>query len=444
MKFISHDNTVINILETLVYTITIIALIYFHNYLNKYPNSDATSGAASDATTDANVTASTNPFIITHNYRILFTIVSLGCLIIITLLITHKYSIQHIIFITILAVLNIYIWRQSSTLETFMMNLQSLDHTSMDYQSSSEASKSNYQLSDIHEAHPDIDKSQLINGINRPEHYDFAPDDIPADTQFSDNTNTKRTSDETLNALKNLKHKLSRDKNYKYVANIKPWDPQALPSDGKDTGLELSIPHGIEHIFMDQNKPEYKLAKEVLSALAENNTSTSSYYRPIGTWRKGELSPSIKDKTHHQRNNGVGASQYKFIQEPDLALGGGDLTLECNQKNPETNNITSVNTNKIPSVGPVMLNNTIPDDSINKSNKLTSFEAFYTNSTTNSKYNTHEYPVSYPTEYMYEADQINTKMPGSSQKVSQSCTNYPLVNSDSLKKISGNAWLGIP
>ena len=163
MKFISHDNTVINILETLVYTITIIALIYFHNYLNKYPNLDPNL----DPNTDANVTASTTPFIITHNYRVLFTIVSLGCLIIITLLITHKYSIQHIIFITILAVLNIYIWRQSSTLETFMMNLQSLDHTSMDYQSSSEASKSNYQLSDIHEAYPDIDKSQLINGIRK-------------------------------------------------------------------------------------------------------------------------------------------------------------------------------------------------------------------------------------------------------------------------------------
>jgi len=267
--------------------------------------------------------------------------------------------------------------------------------------------------SDINDAHPPIDSNELVLG-NRPEHYDFVPDDIPGYLELDE-----------LRKLKRLQKKIKRDKNYKYLAQIKPYDSQSMhrPDSAPGTEFILHQPHGLDNVFLanaDKHKA-YELPKEVLDALSNS---------PYGVWKEGaRCSADVKSRNKYSRNNGIPGSRYKFLSEPEPTLMSGD-GIKCSATATTTTRPDELRTSPDKGAGSVMKHDIILDDMITANSKLRTAEYF----TTNDK---PLIPLDANTYSLY-SDAINQRLPGCSDKISQYATNYPIVSKQSLARLNNN------
>ena len=353
---------------------------------------------------------------------------------------------KDLIFIGILAVMGIWVWRSSqiasSSVENFLdqqLVVQALGPTDMDYNlpeagrtESGTANMASKVGSNLNEAHPAVNQKELVWG-NRPEHYDFVPDDIPGYLELAE-----------LRKLKRLQKKVKKDKNYKYLAAIKPYDPQSMNRPDGDPGAEvkLTMRHGLDNALLDaayQNEA-YKMPKEVLDALS---CDQHNYYGYPSVWREGDAKfrRRINGDTKYIRNNGVPGSRYKYLKDPEPTL--------TPDKCPPNNNLNATTTTTRPNnlktspdtgTGPVVRIDTITDEMIEANNKFRTAE-YFTNSIPGSVARTGEWLGGIDNDsnpYSLHSDAINTRLPGCSDKISQYATNYPLVSHEALDKISNN------
>ena len=371
-----------------------------------------------------------------------FFVALLSIIIIHNLVIGGWHSPKDFIFIGILIIIGVYVFRAPNiSLETFTSkksgkhNLQPLTEDDIDY-NLPEAGRNNSAPeivgTDLVDAHPEQDKNELVWG-NRPEHYDFTPDDIPAYLEL-----------DSIRKLKRLQKKIKRDKNYKYLAQIKPYDPQSAhrPESGDSIpagqGLLLHRQHGLDNILLenaDKHKA-YKMPKEVLDALSNTTYGDISGTNPrywttniqSSVWKEGpENSKDVKSIGRYKRNNGVPGSMYKFLKEPEPTLTPDSEQIVCNSQATTTTRPDNLRTSPDKGTGPVIQISEIQDEMIEANSKFRTAE-YFTNP--NSQLDGNQYSL--------YSDAINQRMPGCSDKISQYATNYPLVSQQSLDRINNN------
>ena len=378
--------------------------------------------------------------------RYWFLAILLFVIIIHNLVLGGWQSPKDFIFIGILAIMGIWVWRSSQIasngVETFLdqqLVVLALGPTDMDYNlpeagrtESGTANMASRVGSNLKEAHPDVNQKELVWG-NRPEHYDFVPDDIPGYLELAE-----------LRKLKRLQKKVKKDKNYKYLSDIKPFDPQSMNRSDGDPGTDfkLHMRHGIDNALLDaacQNEA-YKMPKEVLDALS----CDQHYLGYPSVWREGDakLRRRINSDTKYVRNNGVPGSWYKYLKDPEptLTLGTCLSTNAITKLATTTTRPDGLKTSPDTGTGPVMQIPVIQDEMIEANNKFRTAE-YFTNSIPGSVARTGEWLGGNDNDsnpYSLHSDSINTQMPGCSDKISQYATNYPLVSIESLDKISNN------
>ena len=394
-----------------------------------------------------------------------FMVILLGIIITHNLVISGWHSPKDFIFIGLLILIGLYVFRGTEILgETFTSNpanntnktksgkykLQPLTEDDIDY-NLPEAGKNNdgpeIVGTDLAEAHPEQNENELVWG-NRPEHYDFTPDDIPTYLEL-----------EAIRKLKSLQKKVKRDKNYKYLAEIKPYDAQSAyrPESGDNTqegqGLLLHRTHGLDNILLENANEHkaYKMPKEVLDALA--NTTYGDIQGPnpkhwtiniqSSAWKEGpEKSRDVKSSGKYKRNNGIPGSMYKFLKEPEPTLTPDRAGITCSSSQITTrpNNLLTSQPNS--GAGPVIQIPEIRDEMIEANTKFRTAE-YFTNSTSSTSLITQRKGTVDATQldnnqYSLYSDAINQRMPGCSDKISQYSTNYPLVSQQSLDRINNN------
>jgi len=395
-----------------------------------------------------------------------FLALLLAVIIIHNLVIGGWHTPKDFIFVTTLMVMGIWVWRnnnvigtlgrdgffggkakkttthprttiiQSSTTTTTTQantnNIQELGYDDMDYNLPEPGRNNKAQIAelvgtDIADAHPEINENELVWG-NKPEHYDFVPDDIPGYLDLPE-----------LRKLTRLQKKVKKDKNYKYLANINPYDPQSMHRSDGDPGTELMLhrQHGLDNLFLansDQHKA-YGMPKEILDALANS---------PYGVWKEGrQKSADVIGEGKYIRRNGVGESWYKFLKEPEPTLTP-DSAVVCNAPN-TTTRPDGLKTSPDTGTGPVMKISEIADEMLEANNRFRTTE-YFTSPVTNRSSSRIPANDTMPrlrwdsdnNQYSLYSDAINQRLPGSSDKISEYATNYPLVSLDSLAKINDN------
>lgn len=351
------------------------------------------------------------------NSKFYFLIILLGIMIIHNLIIGGWHHPKDFVFAAVLIFLGFWVWRDTTELENFFASGQKivkpLGNKNMDYNLPPPGRNIKSDTPDlignnINEAHPPINTKELVWG-NRPEHYDFTPDDIPGYLELDD-----------FKKMKNLKQKIKQDKNYKYLAEIQAFDGQSVNRPGVDAAFLLHKKHGLDDVFLENadNHEAYKLPKEVLDNMS--GCQKGRRYPDPNTIKK---TPGSRK---YYRNNGVPGSWYKFLKEPDDKVPD-DAIIECNPSKPSTTRPDDLKTSPDRGVGPVVTTDTIVDEMIEANNKFRTAEYFTV------------LAHGQADPYSYESDEINSKLPGSSFKVSQYSTNYPLVSKKSLSIISDNS-----
>jgi len=382
----------------------------------------------------------------THKY---YFIASLLIVIIIhNLVIGGWHTPKDFIFICTLLVLGLWVWHRNQlsaihdgffgrnatkttkplTRKPNNNNIKELGYEDMDYNLPDPGRNTGSQTAelvgtDLADAHPEINEDELVWG-NKPEHYDFVPDDIPGYLDLPQ-----------LRKLKRLQKKVKKDKNYKYLADIKPYDPQSMHRSDGDPGTELILhrQHGLDNIFLenaDQHEA-YGMPQEVISALSNS---------PYGVWKEGrQKSSDVIGKGKYDRRNGVGNSWYKFINEPEPTLTS-DKLIVCNRPLPTTTRPDGLKTSPDIGIGPSIKLPLINDEMHEANSKFRTAE-YFTNLSD-------RIPIindlprlrinSDNNQYSLHSDSINQKLPGCSDKISEYATNYPLVSMESLGKINDN------
>ena len=379
-----------------------------------------------------------------------FLVVLLGIIITHNLVIGGWHSPKDFIFIGILILIGLYVFKASgSRWESFTSTgtnntnntksgghkLQPLTEDDIDYNLPEPGrinSGPEIVGSDLAEAHPEQNENELVWG-NRPEHYDFTPDDIPAYLEL-----------DSIRKLKRLQKKVKRDKNYKYLAEIKPYDSQSAhrPESGDTTlagqGLLLHRAHGIDNILLENANEHkaYEMPKTVLDALSNNTYGDVQGPNPkhwtnniqSSVWKEGpEKSKDVRSAGKYKRNNGIPGSMYKFLKEPEPTLTSDRAGITCSSPATTTTRPDNLRTSPDHGTGPVIQIPEIQDEMIEANTKFRTAE-YFTNSSDSQDTN----------QYSLYSDAINQRMPGSSDKISQYSTNYPLVSQQSLDRINNN------
>ena len=226
-----------------------------------------------------------------------------------------------LIFIGILAILNLYKWKQTvQSIETFEALAKDPLESSGDMYYT-EPGRKDQQVFNMYpiEKIPD-DRDELVHKINRPEHYDYTPDDIPG-----------YLTQPAITRLEGLRDKIQRDKNYRYTATVRPFDTKDIP--GSPEPIKANTRTPIDDLFRRSGNPTYKLADEVLTVLE----SCPNNLRSAALDSHRVIEPALA----HRRSNGVGSSKYRLLSEPEPNLKGSakGKKQRCTDNKPSTKSL---------------------------------------------------------------------------------------------------------
>jgi hypothetical protein len=238
---------------------------------------------------------------------------------------------------------------------------------------------------------------------NKPEHYDYTPDDIP-----------QWHLDPTLAAkFKEMKDKWEADPNRGYREQVKAKDNQSLPY--MEGGLDMIYPDTKVKNLFEMNRKANVPNAVVLNALASGKdpNDSTSHLRKYDSCQLNALTHDNPSKLYFDPNN-----RYQHLDKfpnPDFEMQVcSPPTLQDKYKDPK-------------------INTTNPDlESI--SNYQTSFmESISKNS--EYTYDSDEIYTQYISKNMGELEKNNIRK---AKNISQYCSNYPHASSEQLRKVNDN------
>lgn len=204
-----------------------------------------------------------------------------------------------IIFTCIVVVYLIYIWKNK---ESFII-MDSLDEEDMDLITTSKGVNSGYKQEKVLNMHPieEVKEThELVDGLNKPEHYDYTPDDIP----------TYQMSDE-LKVFKQMSDMKKKDINAEWMNKVEGHDPKVIPA--MEGGFPFYDNKEKVHDLFDKKHHQKQWNDSILTALQECPRTPSHLLDKSGG--------GLPDISHYHRENGSGQSKYKFLNEKEPKLG---------------------------------------------------------------------------------------------------------------------------
>tara|TARA_B100000902_G_C27314703_1_gene920520 strand:+ start:101 stop:1363 length:1263 start_codon:yes stop_codon:yes gene_type:complete len=233
-----------------------------------------------------NDTNDTKKIIIQKN--IIISIISVLCVFIIYMNKNKQLYEDDLLFIFILIVINIYNFKNQNSLLEY---LQNHDLEKFDSLSSFKLSMLDYDKTEV------PNKSELVRGSNKPEHYDYTPNDMPTFDLDIDLAKFKKEHDE--------------NKNNDYLANVKPYVVNKLNDIDANTN--------------PLNKVKFSISPETDYVKLNNAVlySINDYYENEKLYRKENKRQSLKSInnlvpfTKYRKDNGVGKCKYEQIGPDD-------------------------------------------------------------------------------------------------------------------------------
>lgn len=183
-----------------------------------------------------------------------------------------------ILFTCIVLVYVLYIWINN----TYINNESFMDIVS----------KKNGMYPIEKEIHSDL----LVNGINKPEHYDYTPDDMPS----------YHLNDE-LKVFKQMNNMKKEDVNSIWMNKVKGYDYNQIPH------MEGGFPfynnkEKVQNLF-DKKDHHKEWNDSILQAVLECPRTPAHLLDKSGD--------GLPDISHYHRKNGSGQSKYKFLTEEE-------------------------------------------------------------------------------------------------------------------------------
>jgi hypothetical protein len=283
--------------------------------------------------------------------------------------------------------------------------------------------------------------------INKPEHYDYTPDNIP---QW-------HLDPELSKKFEELKKQWYSDPNNKFRVNVKAFDKYSIPP--MDDGFKFTHPEKYTKLFnlFEMNRENNKPNKIIIQALESggydgkyihntehlrrhSNTNlsklqrynkTGEYYDPDNVFQslKDFPNPTFDSLNLCQKENAT--SKPLTLNDINKNMIRADLQDTSNVYHPNT----IYKTSKESESGSESRTNTTPPNLDNLSNLDTS------------KVNTAGM------EYLYESDEINTQVLNTqsgfkhnntkSKNIIQYCTNYKPANKEQLRMVNDNTAYSI-
>ena len=222
--------------------------------------------------------------------NIIISIISIICILIIYLIKNKCFYQDDLLLILILAILNISNVTNSNNLKNAFdfYNIDSFVNIrdTKDVENMIEISKMEVPA-----------ESDLVYGSNKPEHYDFTPDDLP--------------TFELEKSLKKYKKILDEDKNNKYLQSVKPYVKDELDE--------------IHPNYNPLNKPTHSISTESEYVKLNNAVlnSLNDYYENENLFKDKNQRQDLKSiknivpGTKYRKNNGVGKCKYEQIGPDD-------------------------------------------------------------------------------------------------------------------------------
>ena len=238
---------------------------------------------------------------------------------------------------------------------------------------------------------------------NKPEHYDYTPDEIP---QW-------HLEPDLAIKFKQLKDKWEKDPNRKFRENVKAYDSKSIPN--MEGGLDMIYPDtNVRNLF--EMRREHNLPNSIIINALEEGGYDGKYIHNTEHLRRFD-SCKLNALQHNNQTN--------LYYDPNIRYMHLD-------KFPKPNfNIEVCNNNNINQ----FKDQIIPTDNLNL-DTLSNYQAsIYSQALDN-------------TEYSYKSDEINTQYLNRSsgmktnnskvKNINQYCTNYPPPNYEQLRKVNDN------
>jgi hypothetical protein len=245
--------------------------------------------------------------IIEDNYKfnILFSVIVFIIMVLfyITKVIRNQLD---IIFSCIVVVYLIYIWTRNDNGKDGFIIMDSLNEGNMDLIHNN---KDNNQPIDMYPIEKERGEHELVHGLNKPEHYDYTPDDIP----------TYQIRDE-LKVFKQMNDMKKKDINAEWMNKVEGHDPKYIP--GMEGGFPFYNTKEKVHDLFNNKHHQEDWNESILTALQECPRTPKHLLDKSGD--------GLPDISHYHRKNGSGQSRYKFLDEKDPKLGiGSNVNNNC-------------------------------------------------------------------------------------------------------------------
>jgi len=287
---------------------------------------------------------------------------------------------------------------------------------------------------------------------NKPEHYDYTPDDIP---QWMNDKDLVKNFQE-------LKDKWDKDPNRGYRESIKAYDSGSLPY--MEGGLDMIYPDTeLKNLF--EMKREQNLANSIILAALEEGGYDNKYVHNTEHLRRYD-SCKLNAMQHNNSSRTYIDPNVKFLHLDKFPNPKFNTNLnKCNNDNNRNNNNKNNNNNNRNRRNNNRNKNTNKDDIYDKNNKRNRDDRQNENDESKKKtiklnlqdsinYDKPLLNVKIPNlEYLYKSDEINTQYLNyksgdenyntKSKNINQYCTNYPPPNNEQLRQVNDNVAYSI-
>lgn len=237
-------------------------------------------------------------------FKMVFTVCSFIIMALYFILIGNNRSSLDILLSCIVIVYVIYIWTRKEdkqlkkrenrfeSREEFII-MDKLDEEDMDLIHSKKKNGHNKGIG-MYPIEKTYNKEDLVFGLNKPEHYDFTPDDIP----------TYQLNNE-LKIFKQMSDMKKGDVNANWINKVQGHDPSSIPV------IEGGFPfydtkEKVNDLFNDKH-PHKEWNDSILTALIDTPRTPSHLLDKLGEGLPGINYPNIK--------SGRGQSKYKYLDE---------------------------------------------------------------------------------------------------------------------------------
>ena len=199
----------------------------------------------------------------------------------------------NILLSSIVLVYVIYIWTRKEEGKDGFIIMDEFDEEDMDLIHSKKENSYSKGIG-MYPIEESKDKKDLVHGLNKPEHYDFTPDDIP----------TFQLNNE-LKIFKQMSDMKKGDINANWMNKVEGHDPSFVPA--MEGGFPFYDTKEKVHDLFNNKHPHQEWNESILTALMECPRTSMELLD-----KSGDSLPGI---SNYNRKSGKGQNKYKYLEE---------------------------------------------------------------------------------------------------------------------------------